>query len=94
MDENALSCKDKGILNNMRSLLSKRSRSKSFLAPNPHSDLKSRLSLSPHTSSNNLAPPGTLAIGPERSVSSYGKFRHNLSTSTGRDDNEFHLSIN
>ena len=81
MDENALSYKDKGILTNMRSLLSKRSRSKSFLTPtqtpNHSFDLKGRFSLSPQAS-NSLAPPS-----PSHFLSVGRTKNHFLSTSTG-----------
>ena len=82
MDENALSFKEKGILTNMRSLLTKRSRSKSFLTPtqtpNNSFDMKGRLSLSPQVS-NSLAPPP-----PSSNFLSIGRGRNQyLSTSTG-----------
>ena len=49
VDENALSCKEKGLLNNVRSLLMKRTRSKSFLTPNSSLDMKRPSLLSPNS---------------------------------------------
>ena len=77
VDENALSYKDRGILKNMRSLLTKRSRSKSFLTPpTPNNSLEIKSSGS-NTLGLPLSNQGHPLLSPNTSLGTSGlKFKH------------------
>ena len=100
VDENTLSFKDKGLLNNVRSLLMKRNRSKSFLSPNSSLELKPRPSLTipqQSVSSNNLlspTPQSTLDQGNKlkNHFLSTGEFK-NMNLTSSIDDMIFRQSV-
>ena len=84
VDENALSSKDKGILKNMRSLLTKRSRSKSFLTPpTPNNSLEIKSLSSNSSNTPGLPSSGQSLLSPGTNLGSSGLKYKNQYLSTG-----------